>query len=102
MNGNEGLGIDTKGQVVQMEQVCNPVIIRIRPDMNIGVVSKQHIDMKLGNNCWLCEGWSIVEFKFDPSKDNTILGSNLPLSDQIICFVHLSIDDYNGDLMSRC
>jgi hypothetical protein len=40
MNGNEGLGLDTKGQVVAMEQPINPVIIRIRPDMKIGVISK--------------------------------------------------------------
>jgi hypothetical protein len=58
--------------------------------------------MKLSNNCWLCEGWSIVEFKFDPKKDFKVDGSENTVNEKSLCFVHLSIDEFKGDLMKRC
>jgi len=48
-----------------------------------------------GGNCWLCEGWSMVEFKFDPRKVSQ------KVNDKILCFIHLQIDDNKGDLMNR-
>ncbi len=67
IQGNENLSIDTKGQVVEKDRVeVHPVVTRIRHDLQTGTLSKKEIELQFSGNCWLCEGWSMVEFKFDP------------------------------------
>ena len=39
----------------------------------------------------------MVEFKFDPKKEI----ENSIINNKTLCFLHLKIDDFKGDLMNR-
>lgn len=55
--------------------------------------STQHNQkLKAVSNCWICEGWSEVEFRFvPPTKVNT---KTVPVS------LHLSCDQYKPELLA--
>ena len=53
------------------------------------------IQLQHNSNCWLCEGWTQIKFRFEPgvSDDNPEHDPFKPIK------LHLQIDQYQGDLM---
>ena len=60
--------------------------------------------MKATSNCWICEGWTQVLFKINPSEvilDDT--GKRLydEMDENTVIYIHLSIDNNEADLMEK-
>lgn len=44
-------------------------------------------------NCWICEGWSSIKFRFQPPEKVE--------EDEVEVKLHLDIDDYKGELLEN-
>jgi len=42
------------------------VVSRIKPILHTGTISRKRVELKSTSNCWICEGWSQVEFRWNP------------------------------------
>lgn len=49
--------------------------------------------LKAVSNCWICEGWSLVDFKFKPPHN--VDEATVPVN------LHLSHDDYRPELLAN-
>lgn len=49
--------------------------------------------LKAVSNCWICEGWSLVHFKFKPPHN--VDEATVPVN------LHLSHDDYRPELLAN-
>ena len=72
--GNEG-DTDTRGFIkpIKNNNVSGAhVHTRIPPQFKSGNVrNTKMLELKVGSNCWICEGWSEVRFEFKPGfSDN--------------------------------
>ena len=57
---------------------------RLTPEMTIGTKKV------FGSNCWICEGWSQVEFIIDPKN----LNENPLITENSEIYLHLQKDDF--------
>ena len=65
-------------------------------------MSQGIVDVQVTSNCWICEGWTQVQFKFNPSDlAQSTLEEMGEINDSTFCYLHLSIDEYKGDLMEK-
>lgn len=59
--------------------------------------------MSATSNCWICEGWSQVQFRWNPYE--VVLEDGKRLADEMdentIVYIHLSCDDGEPDLMEK-
>jgi hypothetical protein len=66
-------------------------------------VSKKKVNLKATSNCWICEGWTQILFKWNP--DEHFLDDGRRISDEIddntVCYIHLSCDNNEPDLMEK-
>ena len=49
-----------------LEPSASHVVSRIKPTLHTGVVSKKKVELKSCSNCWICEGWSQILFRWNP------------------------------------
>jgi hypothetical protein len=79
------------------------IISRIKPTLNTGTVSKSKVELKATSNCWICEGWSQVLFKWNPYNHIGEDGKSIAdlMDDTTVVYIHLSSDDYEADLMEK-
>lgn len=70
MGGNNHLDVDAKGNLSAIpneDPACAHIMTRVCPNVNEKkVVSEGIVDLQVTSNCWLCEGWSQMIFKFNP------------------------------------
>ncbi len=63
MLGND---LSTNSQGFLTEREDNPgashIMTRIEPSLETGTLSKEKSMMKIGSNCWICEGWTQMLF----------------------------------------
>lgn len=55
------------------------------------------------SKCWICEGWTQVQFKFNPYETLLTDGRKAyeELDENTQVFIHLSSDEFEADLMER-
>lgn len=97
-SGNQGF-IDNQGflkPAVDYSKADSIINSRIGPELQAGQIKdRDRLGLQVGSNCWICEGWTQVTFKFEPgvSDDN-------PKHDPFKAIkLHLEFDQYIGDLM---
>lgn len=61
---------------------------RITGSLDFGKVKRK---LKAVSNCWICEGWSEVDFSFKPKVEID--------TDIVPVKVHISSDNYAGELL---
>jgi len=98
MIGNDAT-VDPKG-FLNIEKNYNisfsHVYSRISNKLQFGTKSTQElIDMKVYNNCWICEGWNAIKFTF---HHRTFNAKEYKEGDSV--YVHLSIENYEPDEMT--
>lgn len=104
MVGNE-LNTDSLGFFKDdgSEPCISHIISRIGPTLATGTISKKKVELKATSNCWICEGWSQVLFKFNPY--DIVIDENRRLSDEMdentLVYIHLSSDNKEADLMEK-
>lgn len=77
------------------DRAITHVHTRMKPELNIGQIkNKLMLDLKANSNCWICEGWTKVKFEW-----NLGISSNHHIDPEKGVYVHLSSDDYKGDLL---
>ena len=55
-----------------------------------------HIGLRATSNCWICEGWSQVRFRFVPRQ------SSEDILDQFsVVNLHLECDDFEAESMRK-
>jgi hypothetical protein len=80
------------------------VVGRIKPTLVAGNVHSARVSLASHSNCWICEGWSQVLFKWNPYKQRMSDGkflSDKDINDKTFAYIHLSCDDYEPDLMEK-
>ncbi len=68
------------------------LMTRISENLETGTVAKKTIGLSACSNCWICEGWSQMNFVY-----KTKVGKKF--SDFDLVYTCLSIDGYEPDLM---
>lgn len=64
--------------------------------MQGGIVKdKRAFSTELLSNCWICEGWSQVQFIYEPGQSD----ENLSHDEFVPICLHLEIDDFKPDLL---
>jgi hypothetical protein len=93
MVGNE---VNTNAQGFFKEGISDPsvshIITRIQPKLSTGTVSKKKIEFKATSNCWICEGWTQVLFKWNPYEHPSTEGRMISdeMDDNTVVYIHLS------------
>lgn len=77
---------------------------RIKPKLEANktkIQSQIARNLSLGENCWICEGWSEVTFKYSPGiSDDTIDLDNGEFHEPHIPInIHLDCDNFLADLL---
>lgn len=104
MLGNE-LNTDSLGFIKDgaNDPALSHIITRIKSDLSTGHISKAKIDLKATSNCWICEGWTSVLFKWNPyeqaGEEGKII-ANL-MNENTMVYIHLSSDNNQADLMEK-
>lgn len=70
---------------------------RIDNNLTTGALPDYKLYLKTSSNCWICEGWTQVKFRFDPYSSNNPPDKELTEQDKV--FIHLSFDNYEPDVM---
>lgn len=103
MNGNK-MNVDPQGfahvDAIENELEIGSTHIRTRMPANLetGHIMKSAIELQGNSNCWICEGWTQVEFKLDLKRvDNP----ELDLNDDDPVFIHFSFEDYQPDILVK-
>ena len=97
-SGNAGY-IDNQGFVVPADEETkadNIMLTRLPASLESAKIKDHHsIQLQHNSNCWICEGWTQVKFRFEPgvSDDNPDHDPFKPIK------LHLEIDQFQGDLM---
>ena len=69
---------------------------RIGPTLESAHIhDKNRIELQANSNCWICEGWTQVKFRFEPGVSDDTFNHD-PFK---AIKLHLEIDQYVGDLM---
>jgi len=42
------------------------IISRIQPTLETGVITTRKAKLSSGSNCWICEGWTQLLYRFEP------------------------------------
>lgn len=72
------------------------VYCRIKPGLDTGAIQNTRLlDLKASSNCWICEGWSEVLFKYKPGVSDNDAEHDM----YVPIWVHLESDQYQPDLM---
>lgn len=93
--GNEGT-VNAAGFVNSMDDCLNQDVsrwmcfTRVSSSGKFGTVKRK---LKAVSNCWICEGWSLVDFKFKPPQN--IDEATVPVN------LHLSHDNYQPELLAN-
>lgn len=95
--GNEG-GVDSIGF---LSPVLDPpsssqLISKISPNLKAGEVDTKDLDLQRCTNCWIWEGWTPITFRFIHEKSSY---SHLKLKEKATVLLHLSIDNFQPDIM---
>lgn len=68
---------------------------RISNELETGIVGMKKIELGGQSNCWICEGWSYVNFKYEVKKEEW-QGKEV-----IGVWLNMNIDVYKGDKMQE-
>lgn len=71
---------------------------RMLPSMRSGHESLQKIKLQSLSKCWICEGWTQVEFKLNPKYVNNPPKHEMTPKDHV--YINLSIDKFEPDAMT--
>ena len=67
-----------------------------RIDGSLETGKSKRSDIKQHSNCWICEGWTQIKFRFDPKE------ARIPGVDEFTpVYIHLEADEFKADLMER-
>ena len=97
LSGNQ-VDLDPKGFIVEAKNQDPSqlhILCRIGKDLETGAISESRVELDSCSNCWICEGWSEVLFSYDA----TTAQPDIPWDPNMLCYLHLSIDNYKPDLM---
>ena len=91
-------GLDSKGFCSSdiVPPSASHVYTRINKSLKAGDIDVKDLDLNKFTNCWVCEGWSPMTFKFRRDKSN-LPHSKFRIDDDVL--IHLSIDAFRPDLM---
>ncbi|CAI2363827.1 unnamed protein product [Moneuplotes crassus] len=99
MMGNSR-GLDSKGfcSADIIPPSASHIYKRINKSLKAGEIHVKDLDLNLFTNCWVCEGWSPMTFRFRRDKSN-LPHSKFKSTDDVL--IHLSIDEFYPDLMRK-
>jgi len=63
---------------------------RISPNLETGIMAKKKVGLMACSNCWICEGWTQVTFRYSPET---------PLDHYDLVYCCINIDGFEPDLM---
>ena len=97
MIGNHG-GIDSLGFWSSFldPPSASQLITKLDQNLKAGEVDAKDLDLQRWTNCWIWEGWTPVTFRFIQKFSNI---QNVKLKDKWEVFLHLSIDNFEPDIM---
>ena len=97
MIGNQG-GIDSLGFCSSSIEPpsASQLITQIDQNLKAGEVDTKDLDLQKCTNCWIWEGWSPMTFKYIHKFSSM---PNFKLKDKWEVFLHLSVDNYEPDIM---
>ena len=106
MGGNNEKDVDAQGHIIALsnkDPAANHILTRIHHSLDHRKpVSQGILDIQVTSNCWICEGWTQVQFKFDPlDLSQSTLDELGEINENTFCYLHLSIDEFKGDLMEK-
>jgi len=101
MVGNE-VNTDAQGFVKDENQDpwVSHIISRLKPTLVSGTVSRRKVELNATSNCWICEGWSQMLFKWNPFKEASPEYLE-QLNPQTVVYIHLSCDNFHPELMEK-
>lgn len=99
MVGNK-MNVDSLGFLKNDEMIPSSGHMAPRMDTKLETGTMPDFKMKINMNynCWICEGWTQVSFKFDPYCSNNPPKKELDEEDNVL--IHFSFDEYKPDKMS--
>ena len=98
MLGND-VDIDPRGFLKDENDMREPkaeLLLHIRTKigntLETGVLSKRKVELKGASNCWICEGWTQVLFRYKPAKLEEV-------DPYDAIYIHFSFEEEQKDLM---
>ena len=84
---------DHNGWGDEADFALEQIFSRIPMHLNTGrVKSLNQIRMQLGSHCWICEGWTAIDFEICPDEHVNI--------DTVPVKLHISCDNYSGETLA--
>lgn len=78
--------------------VLHIFINKINKSLKAGEMDIKDLDLNRCTNCWVCEGWSPMTFRFRRDKSN-LPHSKIGPDDDVL--IHLNIDGFAPDQMEK-
>lgn len=99
MTGNK-MNVDSLGFLRGFDLVpaVSHITSRISGSLETCQVPDNKLFLNTCSNCWICEGWTQVEFKFDPYASNNPHDKELTDNDKV--FIHFSFENFEPDIMT--
>ncbi|CAI2364389.1 unnamed protein product [Moneuplotes crassus] len=97
MLGNEG-GVDSLGYLsTDLDPPSSSQLIStISPMLKAGEVDPKNLDLQRCTNCWICEGWTPITFRFIHKNSSH---PHIKLKEKATVLLHLGIDNFEPDIM---
>ena len=99
MTGNK-MNVDPLGFLRGFDLVpsVSHITSRISGSLETCQVSDNKLFLNTCSNCWIWEGWTQVEFKFDPYASSNPQEKELTENDKV--FIHFSFENFEPDIMA--
>lgn len=68
------------------------------PNLRAGEVEAKNFDLQKCTNCWICEGWIPITFRFKHHESNL---PSIKIKEKDNVFLHLRVDNFEPDIMYR-
>ena len=99
MTGNK-MNVDSLGFLRGFDLVpaVSHIVSRISDNLETWQIPENKLFLNTCSNCWIWEGWTQVEFKFDPYSSSNPPEKDLTEDDKV--FIHFSFENFEPDIMS--
>lgn len=98
LSGNHG-HVDNQGFVqpsYELTKADSIMMTKIKPELESACFKDpERLQLQVNSNCWICEGWTQVKFRFEPGVSDGTKDHD-PFK---AIKLHLEFEQYVGDLM---